>query len=191
MPPKTFNRGHSEALSVYLANEFYFDRLTLNAGIRLEDIDEEVLNRNTGVTTYNDQKKLCSISLLFPLSNKLNLIAGIHQGFSPSARARQVSIRKAVPITNSVADTRTKTRMPSYLGFIATTATYSVDAGSAILVAIQARFSAEERSPLMGWRSWRQAFVSRSTTLRLGLTYTYTKSEFQGTFYLPSLSLVR
>ena len=32
LPPKTFNRGHSEALSVYLANEFYFDRLTLNAG---------------------------------------------------------------------------------------------------------------------------------------------------------------
>ena len=85
LPPKTFNRGHSEALSVYLSNEFYLDRLTLNVGVRLEDIDGQVLNRNTETTAYNDQQEIMpSLSLLFSLTDKLNLITGIHKGFSPS-----------------------------------------------------------------------------------------------------------
>ena len=185
LPPKTFNRGHSEALSVFLANEFYFDRLTLNAGLRLEDIDGEVRNRNTGVTTYNDQKEVMpSISLLFPLSNKLNLIAGIHQGFSPSGPGATGIDPESSTNYEFGGRYKDQNTYAELFGFYSDysnllgrcrVSDFGCDPGQV--------FSGGEVT-INGLEVFgEQTFaISPSTTLRLGLTYTYTKSEFQSSF---------
>tara|TARA_B100000674_G_scaffold220275_1_gene180514 strand:+ start:122 stop:1276 length:1155 start_codon:yes stop_codon:yes gene_type:complete len=185
LPPKTFNRGHSEALSVYLANEFYFDRLTLNAGVRLEDIDGEVLNRNTGVTTYNDQKEVMpSISLLFPLTNNLNLIAGVHQGFSPSGPGATGIDPESSTNYEFGGRYNNQNTYAELFGFYSDysnllgrcrVSDFGCDPGQV--------FSGGEVT-INGLEVFgEQTFeISQSSTLKIGLTYTYTQSEFQSSF---------
>ena len=185
LPPKTFNRGHSEALSVYLANEFYFDSFTLNAGLRLEDIDGEVLNRNTGVTAYNDQKEIMpSISLLFPLSENLNLIAGIHQGFSPSGPGATGIDPESSTNYEFGGRYNNESTYTELFGFYSDysnllgrcrVSDFGCDPGQV--------FSGGEVT-IYGLEAFgEQAFeISKSTSLKVGLTYTYTKSEFQSSF---------
>ena len=125
-----------------------------------------------------------SISLLFPLSNKLNLIAGIHQGFSPSGPGATGIDPESSTNYEFGGRYKDQNTYAELFGFYSDysnllgrcrVSDFGCDPGQV--------FSGGEVT-INGLEIFgEQTFaISPSTTLRLGLTYTYTKSEFQSSF---------
>lgn len=83
--PKVFNHAETDAYSVYLSNEFQFERLQVTLGVRHEDISGSVDNLLISVESSNDQQETSpGVSVFFPWNDSFSLVAGVHRGFSPA-----------------------------------------------------------------------------------------------------------
>ena len=83
--PKVFNHAETDAYSVYLSNDFQFERLLVTLGVRHEDISGSVDNLLDGAKSANDQQETSpGVSVFFPWNDSFSLVAGVHRGFSPS-----------------------------------------------------------------------------------------------------------
>ena len=83
--PKVVNHAETDAYSIYLSNDFQFERMLVTLGVRHEDISGSVDNLLIGVESANDQQETSpGVSVFFPWNDSFSLVAGVHRGFSPS-----------------------------------------------------------------------------------------------------------
>ena len=83
--PKVVNHAETDAYSIYLSNDFQFERMLVTLGVRHEDISGSVDNLLIGVESANDQQETSpGVSVFFPWNDSYSFVAGVHRGFSPS-----------------------------------------------------------------------------------------------------------
>ncbi|MGQ0620501.1 MAG: TonB-dependent receptor family protein [Panacagrimonas sp.] len=79
------NTGRTVALALWLRDEITLGRWTFAPGLRVENIASEFDNRLNGVRRDNDYSiALPGLGINFAVSPALNLLAGVHKGFSPA-----------------------------------------------------------------------------------------------------------
>ena len=84
-PSKVVNYAETDAIALYLQEEFSRGDLTLSLGIRYEDIQGSVDNKLTDSTTSNKQSILApGAGFHYQLTDKIGLLAGVYVGFSPA-----------------------------------------------------------------------------------------------------------
>ena len=82
---KTNNEGETTAVSLSVENDFSTGPFTVSPGIRFEQISGEVENFLTSTLTSNDQTEVMpGISVLYEATERVNVFAGVHKGFSPA-----------------------------------------------------------------------------------------------------------
>ncbi len=82
---KVTNKGETDAVSVFVANDVQVGNATVTLGVRYEDIDGRLSNYLTNTSNGNKQQEwMPSISVLYELNESLSLLGGVHKGISPS-----------------------------------------------------------------------------------------------------------
>ena len=82
---KITNKGETDAVSVFAANEVELGSAVVTLGVRYEDIDGSLNNFLAGTESSNKQQEwMPSISFFYELSDSLSLLGGVHKGLSPS-----------------------------------------------------------------------------------------------------------
>ena len=80
----THNIGRTLAFAAYLLDEIQFWRLVAAPGVRVELIDGELEDLESGETTPNFQTAVMpGIGLYGAITKEFGLLAGVHRGFSP------------------------------------------------------------------------------------------------------------
>ena len=95
---KVTNKGETDAVSVFVSNDFYVGPATVSIGARYEDIQGQLKNFLTSSKAENDQQEwMPSISVFYELTETVSLLAGVHKGISPSGPgATDVSAEESV-----------------------------------------------------------------------------------------------
>jgi len=82
--PTTVNTGKAEAFAFYLHDKITLNQWTLSAGVRVEDIDTELLDRTDGSRNTNSETSVIpGAGLTYRVAKNLTLIGGVHKGFIP------------------------------------------------------------------------------------------------------------
>ena len=95
---KVTNKGETDAVSVFVANELQVGSATVTLGVRYEDIDGSLSNYLTDTEKGNKQQEwMPSISVLYELNESVSLLGGVHKGISPSGPgATDVSAEESI-----------------------------------------------------------------------------------------------
>lgn len=95
---KVTNKGETDAVSVFVANEVQVGSATVTLGVRYEDIDGSLSNYLTDTEKGNKQQEwMPSISVLYELNESVSLLGGVHKGISPSGPgATDVSAEESI-----------------------------------------------------------------------------------------------
>jgi len=73
----------AKAVSYYVTDAIRFGDLTLTPGMRVEDY--KVGRRDDNVKDQHDRETLFGLGALYKLSEQWSLLAGVHEGFTPTA----------------------------------------------------------------------------------------------------------
>ena len=95
---KVTNKGETDAVSVFVANEMQVGSAIVTLGVRYEDIDGSLSNYLTDTEKGNRQQEwMPSISVLYELNESVSLLGGVHKGISPSGPgATDVSAEESI-----------------------------------------------------------------------------------------------
>jgi Fe(3+) dicitrate transport protein len=94
---KVWNRGESDAVAVFVSEKLSWERLSLNIGVRFENIEGELTDRSTGLTREADQDFVSpGVGLFYKLSDNLGLLAGVYRGFSPAGPGSGVDPEESI-----------------------------------------------------------------------------------------------
>ena len=84
-PQKVFNYAETDAIAVFLQNEFTKDDLKVSVGIRYEDIEGNIRNKLTDSQSSNRQSIVApGAGVHYQLTDNTSLLGGIYVGFSPA-----------------------------------------------------------------------------------------------------------
>ena len=80
------NKGQVTALASYLNYQLDFEQLTVKAGLRVENIDGQLLDKKTQ-QQYNNKDTLVSPGLgaFYRFNDQFGLLAGVNKGFVPNS----------------------------------------------------------------------------------------------------------
>jgi Fe(3+) dicitrate transport protein len=82
---KVVNYAETDAIALYLQEELSRGPLTINLGLRYEDVQGSVDNKLTGSVTSNSQSILApGAGIHYQLTESIGLLAGVYVGFSPA-----------------------------------------------------------------------------------------------------------
>ncbi|MBA1147797.1 TonB-dependent receptor [Ectothiorhodospiraceae bacterium WFHF3C12] len=81
----TLNRESADAFSAYLLDEMRYRRWTVNAGVRLEQVDYTSEDDLTGTRRSNsDSAVLPGAGVFYQVAPSWGVLAGVHKGFVPT-----------------------------------------------------------------------------------------------------------
>lgn len=180
------NTGETLALALWLRDEIVYGRWTFAPGLRMEAISTEFRDRLRDIERDNDYTELLpGLALSFAATPALNLLAGVHKGFSPATVGPSEDLEPEEAI-NYEAGARAVTRFgrAEAIGFysdydnLTAVCTFSTgcneldtqtNAGRAEVYGLEAGYGHALPLPA-GLR------------LPLALTYTWTQAEFREAF---------
>ena len=94
---KVHNYASSEALSTFASVQITQNALTLEAGVRNENIDGLLNNFSTGIRNASDQSVTTpSLSFRYQTEVGVSLFGGIHKGFSPAGPGATADAEESV-----------------------------------------------------------------------------------------------
>ena len=94
---KVHNYASSEALSTFASVQITQNALTLEAGVRNENIDGMLNNFSTGIKNESDQSVTTpSLSFRYQTEVGVSLFGGIHKGFSPAGPGATADAEESV-----------------------------------------------------------------------------------------------
>jgi len=80
----TRNTASAQALSFHALDKITIENLSLFAGLRMESIDTDFIDRNTGESIQRDDNIIIpGIGASYQLESNWTLLAGVHKGFVP------------------------------------------------------------------------------------------------------------
>ncbi|MEM7100262.1 MAG: TonB-dependent receptor [Pseudomonadota bacterium] len=83
--PKLLNHGETDALAIYLAQTISWQTISINLGIRYEDLQGELDDLSNGLSSDADQNFVSpGLGVYWQISERLGVLAGIYRGFSPA-----------------------------------------------------------------------------------------------------------
>ena len=180
-------RERSDAVALFIKDEITYGRLRVTPGVRFESVDYESVNQSTGARLESsDQIWLPGLGVHYQLSDSLGVLAGVHRGFVPSGPGKDDSIEPETSISYEAGlrfgtvDTEAEvigffndySNLLGVCTFSSGCLEASGDAfngGKVDIYGIEAMLRHEWR-PARGWR------------VPVGLTYTFTQSEFKSDF---------
>jgi Fe(3+) dicitrate transport protein len=180
-------REQANAIAVFVKDEIRYGRLRVIPGIRLESVDYESVNRASGQRLENDNRVLLpALGVHYQLTPALGLLAGVHKGFVPTGPGVSESIEPEESISyeagfrygspSSQLDVIGFFNDYSNLKGVCTFSSGCVEAtgeafngGTVEVYGVEAMLR-HEWALDNGWQ------------VPIGLTYTYTQSEFQANF---------
>jgi Fe(3+) dicitrate transport protein len=184
----TRNRGETTAFAAYGMYGLTFRGLTLKPGLRTEVISTALRNRLSDQRVQNDQRVIVpGIGAHYAFTDKLGVLAGVHQGFSPVAPGQPDEVEPERSINYELgtrySDERTQLEAIGFFNDYSNligTCTFSVGCTDEM---IDRQFNAGE---VFVWGletvASRTFEIADRFQLPIYLTYTYTDSRFQAAF---------
>lgn len=91
--PKDLNEARTDALALFINDEFSIADLKVNIGVRYENIEGEFDDSLNNVQRERSQDVITpGIGMHYQLSDNLGLLAGIYKGFSPAGPSSDDSV---------------------------------------------------------------------------------------------------
>ncbi|HEY1075987.1 MAG TPA: TonB-dependent receptor [Fontimonas sp.] len=188
LPPqiKDNNVGRTLALAAWLRDEIGIGRWTFAPGLRVEQIGTEYINFATQRSRDNDYTVvLPGLGVNYAVSDGLNLLAGVHKGFSPAAVGPSADAEPEEAI-NYEAGGRLQTAYGRFelIGFYSDYSNLTIACtGSSGCGELDTQTNAG-RAATQGFEagyahSWA---LGGALSLPLALSYTYTDAEFREPF---------
>ena len=180
-------RERADAIAVFLKDEIQFGRWKVVPGVRFEYVDYESVNNGTGIKIENTNREwLPALGVHYQLSETLGLLAGVHRGFVPTGPSVGSHIEPEKSVS-SEAGIRFNSR-DTQAEVIAFFNDYSNLKGictfsSGCLAATGEAFNGGAVD-VLGFEALlrHKLFLNGGWRVPLGLTYTYTHSEFKTNF---------
>ena len=192
---KTSNKAESEAFAAYIVSRLSFSAISVDLGVRYEDIDGEVSDFLTDTQTARSQALTApSLSGIWTLNELLSFFGGVYEGFSPAGPGSDAEHEESTNYELGVRFANDRTSA-SVAGF------YS-DYGNLIGRCRVSDATCEPGSEFNGGEVEVSGVeVSASHTmaltaqwqLQVAAAYTYTQGEFATTFFsgFPQWGLVK
>jgi Fe(3+) dicitrate transport protein len=180
-------RERADAVAVFVKNEIRYGRLRVTPGVRFESVDYESVNQTTGQHLENDNQVLLpALGVHYQLTSALGLLAGVHKGFVPTGPGVDESIEPEESIGYEAGfrygDQSTQLDLIGFFNDYSNlkgVCTFS----SGCIAATGEAFNGGEVEVFgleaMLRHEWA---LENDWRVPLGLTYTYTQSEFQTDF---------
>ena len=183
------NEGKASAFSTFLQYGFRWRGLSLNAGLRLENIATSLFDARTGETAFNKNAEvLGGAGAHWEIYEGLGVLFGVHQGFSPVAPGQpdgvapetslnwEAGVRYGNPKTGTLAEA-----IFFYNDYANLSGQCSFSSGCDP-DQLDSQFNAGEVD-VMGLELVAQhAFVAGPVEIPVKLAYTFTHTEFQSDF---------
>ena len=184
-PPKVRNKAKTDAWAFYLSESLTWNRLTLNLGVRHENIKSDLEDFNADVTRSGSQSFTSpGVGIFWQLTDSIGLLAGVYRGYSPAGPGNdEVDPEKSINYEYGARLSTDNMRM-EVVGFFsdyknllgrcrvsdaACVAGQEFNGGGVEVAGLEVTGTA--RIP-----------ISMGLALTADLTYTYTESAFQSTF---------
>ncbi|MCV2885563.1 TonB-dependent receptor [Aestuariibacter sp. AA17] len=187
--PTSTNTEQSETVSVYLQDTVDLGAILLTAGVRGEFIDSDYQNRTTGFEQDYQRKSyriwLPSISAYYRLDANSGIFGGVHKGFVPTSPIQDAAL-EAEKSTNYELGYRYANNgtQAEIVGFYSDYSNLKESCSNSAGCDTDEEFNAGEVDIYGLEVSAGQRYtLSDSLTMPVHLSYTYTDSEFNQTFY--------
>jgi Fe(3+) dicitrate transport protein len=180
-------RERADAFAVFIKDEMQFGRLKVVPGVRFEHVDYESINTTSGAKIKNDnQEWLPALGLHYQLTDTLGLLAGVHRGFVPTGPGagsniepeKSVSYEAGIRFNNRDTQAEVIAFFNDYSN-LKGVCTFS----SGCVAATGEAFNGGEVD-IFGIEALirHQYLLNDGWRIPLGLTYTFTQSEFKSDF---------
>ena len=183
------NTGFAQAIAAWVRDEILLGRWTLVPGLRVETISVKFTDRLNRVSSRDDYTQvLPGLGASYAWSPALTLIGGVHQGFSPATPGPQANVEpeEALNWEAGLRWSSDRVGRVEVLGFysdysnLTSVCTFSAGCGNAVLDQQINAGSVDIQGLEAAWsHSW---VVANGWTLPMGLSYTFTDTEFQDSF---------
>lgn len=185
----TTNIENTEALSVYIEDTVKLGNLTVSAGVRGEDMDMYY----TDLVDRDDwQRKLTQIWLpgvsgFYQVTENAGVLFGVHQGFVPSSpqQASDVKVEKSInyEFGGRFNDGATNIELVSFFNDYSNLKESCSQSSCGTQGDLDREFNGGEVNVYGLEAQLRQSYpISTQFDMPYSFTYTYTKSEFLGSF---------
>lgn len=183
------NTGFADAMAFWVRDEILIGNWTLVPGVRVETISVKFTDRLNQVSSEDDYTEILpGLGVSYAWNESLTLLGGVHKGFSPATPGPQDNVEPEEAI-NYEAGARWNSRRVGRLEAVAfysdysnltAVCTFSAGCGAANLDQQINAGSVDIQGIETGWN--RSVGLGNGWRLPMGLTYTYTDTEFQTSF---------
>ena len=180
-------RERADAIAFFLKDEIRFGRWKIVPGVRFEHVDYESFN-NTSSTNIenNNQEWLPALGVHYQLSETLGLLAGVHRGFVPTGpgAGSDIEPEKSVSYEAGIRFNDRDTQAELIAFFNDYSNLKGVCTFSSGCVAATGKAYNGGEVDILGIEALlrHQLYLGDGWRVPLGLTYTYTHSEFKTDF---------
>ena len=184
-PYKVWNKAESEALALYISETLSFKKLSIEAGVRFEDIKGNKKDFANNSNTKSDQEFTSpGLGILYKVNDQITILAGAYKGFSPPGPGSKVKPEQSLNYEYGIRYSKTDFNLEivafhsDYKELIGRCRVSDTDCkpgeefngGEIEISGIE--FSAGVQSPII-----------QGINLVANSTYTYTSSSFKSTFF--------
>lgn len=183
------NTGFAEAVAVWARDEILIDNWTIVPGVRIESISTRYTDRLNQVSQKeNYTEVLPGLGVSYAWSDSLSLLSGVHKGFSPATPGRDADVEPEEAINYEVGARWNSARFGRFEGIffysdyknLTSVCTFSTGCAERDL---DQQINAGQVEIFGLESSWNHAIkLTPKLQIPLGLTYTYTETEFQESF---------
>jgi Fe(3+) dicitrate transport protein len=183
----TDNTGRTDTFVLWARDEIFINNWTIVPGVRIEQIENEFRNRLAAREQSNDYLVvLPGLGVNIEIMPGLNVIAGVHEGFSPATPSLTADLEEE-RATNYELGGVWKGRFGRFelTGYVSDyenlTAICTFSSGCSSASVDTQTNAGEVRTEGLEF-GWQHTLTHGALRIPLGLTYTYTNSEFEEGF---------
>jgi Fe(3+) dicitrate transport protein len=183
----TDNTGRTDTFSLWVRDEIFINNWTIVPGLRVEQIDNEFRNRLAAREQSNDYLVvLPGLGVNVEIRPGLNFIAGVHEGFSPATPSLTEGLEEERATNYELGGVWLsefgRLEVTAYVSDYDNLTAICTFSSGCLTANVDTQTNAGEVRTEGVELGWKHTLSHGSFQIPVGVTYTYTSSEFEEGF---------